>query len=156
MVQACSRNAKTFSRSPGVAASNAGNRRPLQLETRTGKADLSRMRRSGRRDAGFLFGESKFRWRAQTLSLSYTGSTFAADSRTGSYQEVEPVALFFACIGHRGRSAAARNSRGGARVGSEFDGDLLPGNFPRVSVALGALLRTVFERAARRFPGHRH
>src|SRR5437899_8771166 len=116
MVQACNRNAKTFSRSPRVAASNIGNRRPLQLATRAGKADLSGVYRSGRRDAGFLFGESKFRWRAQTLSLSYTGSTFAADSRTGSHQEVEPVALFLTCIGHRGRSAAARDSRGGARV----------------------------------------
>src|SRR6266851_8635666 len=139
MVQACSRNAKTFSRSSGMAPSNIGNRRPLQPATRAGKADLSGVYRSGRRDAGFLFGESKFRWRAQTLSLSYTGSTFAADSRTGSYQEVEPVALFFACIGHRGRSAAARNSRGGARVGSEFDGDLLPGNFACVPAALGTL-----------------
>src|SRR6267154_827497 len=154
MVQACSRNAKIFSRSSGVAASNAGNRRPLQLETRTGKTNLSRMRRSGRRDAGFLFGESKFRWRAQTLSLSNTRSAFAADSRTGSYQEMEPVTLFSARIGHRGRSAAARHSRGGARVGGELDGDVLPGNFACVPAALGSLLRTVFERAARRLPGH--
>src|SRR5260370_39993788 len=97
------------------------------------------MRRSGRRDAGFLFGESKFRWRAQTLSLSYTGSAFASDSRTGSYQEVEPVALFPARIGHRGRSAAARDSRGSARVSGETECDALPGNFTRVPAALGAV-----------------
>src|SRR6266481_6167474 len=140
MVQACSRNAKTFSRSSGMAPSNIGNRRPLQPATRAGKADLSGVYRSGRRDARFLFGESKFRWRAQTLSLSYTGSAFAADSRTGSYQEVESVAIFPARIGHRGRSAAARDSCGSARVSGEFYCDVLPGNFACVLSLLGALL----------------
>src|SRR5229473_6664832 len=37
VVQAGGGNAKTFSRSPGVAASNDGNRRPLQFKTRTGE-----------------------------------------------------------------------------------------------------------------------
>jgi len=49
---------------------------------------------------------------------------------------------------------AAGISRGGARVGGELDGDVLPGNFACVPAALGSLLRTVFERAARRLPGH--
>src|SRR5229473_5952161 len=125
MVQASGRNAKTFPRSSGVAASNDGNRRPLQFATRTGETDLSRMRRSGRRNSGFLFGKSKPRRRTKTLSLSNTRSTFAADARISSHQEKKPVAVFSARIGHRGRSAAARNSRGGTRLGGKFDGDVL-------------------------------
>src|SRR2546426_4870711 len=80
MVQASGRNAKTFSRSSGIAASNGGNRRALQLATRTGQADLSGVYRSGRRDAGFLFAKIEPRWRAETLSLINTRSAFAADA----------------------------------------------------------------------------
>jgi len=40
LVQASGRNAKTFFRSSGVAASNAGNRRPLQFTTRAGEIDF--------------------------------------------------------------------------------------------------------------------
>src|SRR5258708_1424753 len=140
MVQASSRNAKTFPRSSGAVASNAGNRRTLQLAARTGKTDLSRMYRSGRRNSGFLFAKAEPGGRAETLSLSNTRSAFAADARIDGHQEVEPVALFPARIGHRGRSAAARHSRGGARVSGQFDGHVLPGNFTRVPVALGAVL----------------
>src|SRR5256885_643348 len=103
VVQDGGRNAKTFSRSPRVTASNAGNRRPLQLATRTRKADLPRVYRSGRRNSGFLFGKSKSRGRAETLSLRNTRSAFAVDARVGSHQEVEPVAVFSARIGHRER-----------------------------------------------------
>jgi len=39
-------------------------------------------------------------------------------------------------------------------VGGEFDGDVLSWHFARVPVALGALFRAFFERAARRLPGH--
>src|SRR5258708_38820695 len=109
MVQASSRNAKTFPRSSGIAASNAGNRRALQLAAGVEKTDLSRMRRSGRRNSGFLFGKSKFRWRTKTLSLGNSRSAFAANARIGGHQKVEPGALFPARIGHRGRSAAARD-----------------------------------------------
>src|SRR5260370_21677113 len=140
MVQARGGNAKTFPRSSGIAASNAGNCRPLQLATRTGKTHLSRMRRSGGRNAGFLFRKSQLRWRAETLSLSNTRSAFAVDARVSSHQEKKPVALFPARIGHRGGSAAARHSRGGTRVSGKFDGDVLPGNFTRVSAALGTVL----------------
>src|SRR5204863_4786792 len=102
----------------------------------------------------FLFGKSKFRGRAKTLSLSNTRSAFAVDARVGSHQEVEPVAVFSARIGHRERGTAARDSRGGARVSGKFDGDILPGNFACMPVAMGAVLRTVSERTARRLSGH--
>src|SRR6266566_1818952 len=78
VVQAGGRNAKTFSRSSGMAASNGGNCRPLQLATRTGETHLSGVCRSGRRDAGFLFGKSESQRRAETLSPINTGSAFAA------------------------------------------------------------------------------
>src|SRR5216683_4580951 len=80
MVQAGGRNAKTFPRSSGVAASNDGNRRPLQLAPRVGKTDLSGVYRSGRRDAGFLFRKVEPQGRAEMLSVIDTRSTFAADA----------------------------------------------------------------------------
>src|ERR1700730_7878772 len=135
MVQASGRNAKMFPRSSGMAASNAADCRALQFAARTGKTDHSGVYRSGRRDAGFLFRKIELRWRAETLSLINTRSAFAADARIRGHQEVEPGALLPARIGHRGRSAAARDSRGGARVGGEFHRDVLSGYFLRVSVA---------------------
>ncbi len=51
-----------------------------------------------------------------------------------------PGAVFPAGIGHRGRSAAARDSRRRARFGGELDGHVLPGNFARLPVTMGAVL----------------
>src|SRR5437867_6995213 len=83
-------------------------------------------------------------------------SSDVCSSDLGSHQEVELGAVFSARIGHREGSAAAWNSRGGARISREFDGDVLPGNFARLPAALGTVFRTVFEWAAWRLPGHRY
>src|SRR5229473_801791 len=156
MVQAGGRNAKMFPRSSGMAASNAGDCRALQFATRTGQADLSRVPRARRRISVFVFVEAELRWRSQTLQAAAPGSAFAPDARTRGHRKTAPGAVFSAGLGHRGRSAAPRDSRGGARVGGKLPRDVLPGNFLRVSVALGTVLRTVFERTARRLPGHRY
>src|ERR1700719_2639224 len=116
MVQTGGGNAKSFPRSPGMAASNAGDHRALQFKTRIGQADLSGISRPQRRICVFLFVEAEFRWRAQTLQAAAPGSAFAADARAGSNREMETGAIFSAGVGHRGGSAAARDSRSGTRI----------------------------------------
>src|SRR5579863_6946402 len=90
------------------------------------------------------------------LQKAGAGSVLAAGARASGDREMEVSALFSAGVGHRGRSAAARDSGGGARLGGQLDGDVLSGNFAGVPAAVGIVLRTILERATRRLPGHRH
>ena len=154
VVQAGGGNGAALRRSSGSRARDARDCRALQPPARAGQADLSGISRAGGRDAVFVFVEAEFRGRAAALSAFAAGGARAADARARSDREAQPGAVFSARVGHRRRSAAARDSGGGARLGGEFDSDVLPGDFARVPAALGALLRALPERAARRLPGH--
>jgi DNA polymerase-3 subunit alpha len=84
--------------------------------------------------AFFVFVEARRALARGRRRGHHAGTLVAAP---GSDRKAAPRAVFFAGVGHRGRSQAARNSGGGARLGGEFDGDVLSGNFLRVPAALG-------------------
>jgi hypothetical protein len=83
-------------------------------------------------------GESAFS-RAETLPAAAARGAYAADARIGSHREMGFGAVFSAGVGHRGGSPPARDTGGSTRIGSQFDGAVLPGNFLCVPAALGTL-----------------
>ena len=88
----------------------------------------------------FVFVEAVFCRRAETLPPAAARSAFATDARIRRDRKAASRTVFFAGVGNRRRGQAARNSGGGSRLGGQFDGDVLPGNFLRVPAALGIVL----------------
>ena len=128
---------KLFPDHPELLRATLRNRGALQPGAHAKQNYLSGIPGARRRVRVFLFVEAVLCGRAETLPPAAPRSALPADARIGRDRKVTSCAVFFAGVGHRGRGQAARNSRGGARVGGQLDGDVLPRHFLRVPAALG-------------------
>src|SRR5262249_60555613 len=122
---------------------------------RTRQADFPRIPPAGRRDAVFLSPEAMLRGRSAALPAFRARGTPTAHARARSNPPAQPGALFPASLGHCRGGAAARDPGGGARLGGELPGHLLPGHLACLPAALCALLRAVRQWAALRLPRYR-